>query len=211
MCGTEIYTSFWFGRWHDLVGKGCLFKGPPLEIFLVAAAGHAPLVALLACRFRLVAFQPFCLASDAACSYPTSASFNTRRAYHGYDKPTGTVADVPLRLLDCLGLMMPVFFFAGAAGLLEAGGLGFFLGGGGSGAGAGEARNAVGDGIVIVSIVTASCRETSTAPGAVLAGARSLWCGEGRVVVEVALKVLTARNRCPQDKRGAEGLARTPM
>jgi hypothetical protein len=63
-----------------------------------------------------------------------------------------------------LGLTIPVFFFGPVADDLEGGGLRFGTGGG-SGAGlmTGEAvRKAVGDGIVIVSIVIAWCTDTWT-------------------------------------------------
>lgn len=67
-----------------------------------------------------------------------------------------------MRLLVCLGLIIPAFFFAGCAGLGGAVGLRFAGGGSGAGLRTGEARKAVGDGIVMVSIVRASYRETST-------------------------------------------------
>ena len=68
--------------------------------------------------------------------------------------------NVPLRLLDCLGFDMPFCFLGVLADLGAVEGL-RFGGGGGSGAGliTGDERNADGDGIVIVSILTASCRD----------------------------------------------------
>jgi hypothetical protein len=73
------------------------------------------------------------------------------------------VADVPLRLLDCLGFTIPACFFAEFAAFDVVEGL-RFGGGGGSGAGfkTGEDRKAVGDGIVIVSILTISYADPST-------------------------------------------------
>lgn len=73
------------------------------------------------------------------------------------------MSNIPLRLLDCLGFDIPFCFFAVLADLGVAVGL-RFGGGGGSGAGfnTGEERKADGDGIVIVSILTVSYRDTST-------------------------------------------------
>jgi hypothetical protein len=73
------------------------------------------------------------------------------------------MCNVPLRLLDCLGLDIAFCFFAVLVDLGVAVGL-RFGGGGGSGAGftTGEERKAEGDGIVIVSILTISYRDTST-------------------------------------------------
>jgi len=95
-------------------------------------------------------------------------------SYHCHDKRPSRSIFSPLRLFDCLGLTIPAFFFAGAAGLGRA--VAFRFAGGGSGAGlrTGEARKAVGDGIVMVSIVTASYRETSTV-SAVGGDAMVLW------------------------------------
>lgn len=60
-----------------------------------------------------------------------------------------------MRLLDCLGFTTPAGFFPPAAVFVEVVGL-RFGGGGGSEAGCktGEDRNAVGDGMVMVSIST---------------------------------------------------------
>lgn len=74
-------------------------------------------------------------------------------------------ADVPLRLLDCLGFTIPACFFAEpeleafdvVVGLRFGGGGGF-----GAGFNTGEDRNADGDGIVIVSILTVSYIGPST-------------------------------------------------
>jgi hypothetical protein len=84
-------------------------------------------------------------------------------SYHCQDKTTTDAPNVPLRLLDCLGLETPFCFFVGLADLVVVEGL-RFGGGGGSGAGfkTGEERKADGDGIVMVSILTASVWDTST-------------------------------------------------
>jgi hypothetical protein len=86
-------------------------------------------------------------------------------AYHGQDKGIPNSPNVPLRLLDCLGLTMPTFLFGLVVDVLEGGGLRLGAGGG-SGAGLmiGEVRKAVGDGIVIVSIVIVWCIDTWTNP-----------------------------------------------
>jgi hypothetical protein len=86
-------------------------------------------------------------------------------AYQTQDKGTPNSANLPLRLLDCLGLTIPVFFFVPVVDAFEGGGLRLGAGGG-SGAGlmTGEVRKAVGDGIVIVSIVITWCTDTWTDP-----------------------------------------------
>jgi hypothetical protein len=83
--------------------------------------------------------------------------------YRCQDKTSYCRPNLPLRLLDCLGFDIPSCFFVIFAGLAVVEGL-RFGGGGGSGAGfkTGEERNADGDGIDIVSIVTASYTDTST-------------------------------------------------
>jgi len=96
-----------------------------------------------------------------------------------------------LRLLDCLGLTIPFCFLTVVTGLVVV--VTFrFGGGGGSGAGfnTGDERNAEGDGIVIVSILTVSYTDTSTALEPVmlntLSRRRSWGC-----VVEVQLTLLS--------------------
>ena len=83
--------------------------------------------------------------------------------------------NIPLRLLDCLGLETPFCFFVVLADLVVVVGL-RFGGGGGSGAGlrTGEERKADGDGIVIVSILTASVWDTSTRKQSETADAKPL-------------------------------------
>ncbi len=87
-------------------------------------------------------------------------------AYLREDKTTILPADVPLRLLDCLGFAMPLCFFSALADLVVAVDLRFRDGAegcGGFGAGfrTGEERKTDGDGIVMVSIVRNSCVEAS--------------------------------------------------
>jgi hypothetical protein len=76
--------------------------------------------------------------------------------------------NLPLRLFDCLGFSVPLCFFVALTGFVVVVGL-RFGGGGGSGAcfNTGEDRKADGDGIVIVSILTASYTDTSTLARAV--------------------------------------------
>jgi hypothetical protein len=78
-------------------------------------------------------------------------------SYHSQDKTGTCLLNIPLRLLDCLGFEMPFCFFGVLAGLGAVDGL-RFGGEGAFGAGfkTGEERNADGDGIVIVSILTTS-------------------------------------------------------
>jgi hypothetical protein len=77
--------------------------------------------------------------------------------YHPQDKSTKRVKRIPFRLLDCLGFTTPDGFFAVTVLFVVVCVL--RLGrGGGSGAGlrTGDERKAVGEGIVIVSILRVS-------------------------------------------------------
>ena len=73
------------------------------------------------------------------------------------------LAGIPLRLLDCLGFVIPFCFLVVFADFVVVVGFRFGGGGGGFGAGfvTGEDRKADGDGIVMVSIFRNSCVETS--------------------------------------------------
>lgn len=83
--------------------------------------------------------------------------------YHSQDKLPRNRKDLPLRLFDCLGFTIPLCFFGVGLDLWAEAGL-RLGGGGGSGAGfrTGEVRKAVGDGMVIVSIVRVSCTDEKT-------------------------------------------------
>jgi hypothetical protein len=150
-----------FGR------ERCFFEWPPFEIFLISPAHHIALVALLAGWFCLVAFQSFCLASDTAyrllSAYMPSMGIdgvvNCLSAYHNQDKTYRTPEDIPLRLFDCLGFVIPAPLtklldegFAAVDGRLGAVLAGLIGGGGGEEWATGEFRNADGEGIVIASI-----------------------------------------------------------
>jgi hypothetical protein len=107
--------------------------------------------------------------------------------YHFQDKAVIGAADVPLRLLDCLGFTIPVCFFAELELVAFGVVLGLrFGGGGGFGAGfnTGEDRNAVGDGIVIVSILTVSYIGPSTSLE--MARANTIYTRSNRCVVCVS-------------------------
>lgn len=77
-------------------------------------------------------------------------------------------ANIPLRLLDCLGFATPLFFLGALAAFAVV--VGFRFGGvgegGGSGAGliTGESRKTDGEGIVIVSISSTSGTRTLATP-----------------------------------------------
>lgn len=155
-----FHTSFQPCR-RRLVCESCLLEWSPFEILLVSPARYTPLMTLLTERFRLVTFQSFCFTCYATCGqYAVSPALPLQSALCS-DKPTLPPADLPLRLLDCLGFTIPFCFFAVFAGFVA--GVVFRFGGGGFGAGfiTGEDRKADGDGIVMVSIVRESCVETS--------------------------------------------------
>jgi hypothetical protein len=85
-------------------------------------------------------------------SIPDFLDPNSFLPYHFQDK---TTPNIPLRLLDCLGLTILLCFLVELAVFVVVVGLGFFGGGGGGfgeGLITGFDRKAVGDGIVIVSI-----------------------------------------------------------
>jgi hypothetical protein len=152
-----VHTSFGPGRCR-LACECSLFEWPPFEILLVSPTRNTPLMTLLTSRFRLVAFQSFRFASDASCR----SSVHVRLCIAKI-REIPTPIDVPLRLFDCFGFSAPsvfLIFFAGF-GVVVA----FRFAGGGRGFGTalitGELRNAVGDGIVMVSIFRASCKGTS--------------------------------------------------
>jgi hypothetical protein len=86
--------------------------------------------------------------------------------------------NIPLRLLDCLGFDILSCFLVVLTDLVVVEGL-RFGGGGGSGAGfkTGEERNADGDGIVMVSILTGSYPDTSTLAQMETVDAVPLACG----------------------------------
>jgi hypothetical protein len=156
-------TIFGFERRCNFRCEGCLFEWPPFEILLVSSTWNTSLMALLTFWFRFVAFQ----ALGFACytSYKIIPRQPSRPPYQTHDKGMPNFADIPLRILDCLGLTIPVFFFGAAVEDLGRGGLRFGTGGG-SGAGlmTGEDRKAVGDGMVMVSIVITSCTGTWKIP-----------------------------------------------
>jgi hypothetical protein len=76
-------------------------------------------------------------------------------SYQSDDKTMERESDIPFRLLDCLGFVMPVSFFAEGLDAFEVDCFRFLGGGAGLGAGVmtGEERKADGEGIVIVSIL----------------------------------------------------------
>jgi hypothetical protein len=133
--------------------------------------------------------------------------------YHCHDKTSLRMCNVPLRLLDCLGLDIPFCFFAVLVDLGVAVGL-RFGGGGGSGAGftTGEERKADGDGIVIVSILTISYRDTSTIArqGAAIYPVRRSWrCVVGiksTLSRDLAEAAGIGGSRCPDCKAVIGGL-----
>lgn len=77
-CGRRLkrWRRVLLGFAGGLCRKGGVLEGPPLEVFLVTAAGNAASRALLARRLRLVALEAFCFARYAACGVgiPASAS-----------------------------------------------------------------------------------------------------------------------------------------
>lgn len=59
----HIYrTSFRLGSSRF---ESCLLEWPPFKILLIPSTGNTPFMALLACRLRFVAFQPFCFTGNA--------------------------------------------------------------------------------------------------------------------------------------------------
>lgn len=160
--GKYLLTSFWL-RCRRFGIKRSLLERPPFEILFVSSTCYTPLMTLLARRLRLIAFQSFRLTSHT--TYRRSQSVNQIPNYPSYqnqDKKTPHRMNIPLRLLDCLGLVIPVPFLLGLEDLGAV--VDFRFGGGGAGGLAagfmtGELRKAVGDGIVIVSISGTSCMQ----------------------------------------------------
>ena len=66
-----MLTFLWSGgRLGHKIG---FFERTPFEVFLVASTLDVPLVTLQTSRLGLIAFQPLCLARNAACEVTQSA------------------------------------------------------------------------------------------------------------------------------------------
>lgn len=146
------------------------FERTPFEVLLVASALNVPFVTLLAGRLCLITFQPLCLARNAACEVTQSAPasffvfcFFSFSLFLSMQKKTARTLstiyrNIPLRLLDCLGLLSPVEVIVLPTGCLEVEGgegcleAGFLAGWPRDGFRDGGSRKAEGEGILMVSM-----------------------------------------------------------
>jgi hypothetical protein len=158
-------TSLWLRRRFG--GQHCLLEWPPFEVLLISPTRDIPLVTLLAGGLCFVAFQSLRLASDAACRRGQLEAFlgcgspweSLFSAYRNQDKTEGGMRGIPLRLLDCLGLVMPAPLttapdeaFVDVEDRLGTVLAGLIGGGAAEGWVMGEFRNADGEGMVIASM-----------------------------------------------------------
>lgn len=171
-----MLTFLWSGgRLGHEIG---FFERAPFEVFLVASTLDVPFVTLQTGRLGLIAFQPLCLARNAACKVTQSALvfyflslflflffsiFSVFCLSFFLRWRTAWMMDtiyriIPLRLLDCLGLLSPVDVIALPSGCLEAEGgdgcleAGFLADWPRDGLKDGGSRKADGEGILMVSM-----------------------------------------------------------